>query len=315
MEENKNEQNITEYAEETKISTHLKNARKVHQWMIQNNSFKVPSRTSKNEAERNLGHDLANIRKRLIKSYEKLRTKKQKEEYKIKHPELEEVIEIINEIDNMSRKSFRYLKNIIEIKNWMEKNEATKLPTVYSENIEEQRLARALNNIKQELIRPYEDLQTKKEKNEYRKKNPEIDEILQILNDIKEKNIPVNLKNAREIQEWMQERNTKFPPNPESAYEDEKRLANTLNNIKYKIVKPFINLEIEEKVKYRKEHPEIDEIMQIISGIYENSKDKRNRDFSQLIQKNTDKRQQLKKAKEKEAKLKAKLAEKEQQKA
>ena len=49
--------------------------------------------------EKKLGQFLANIRQGLIKPYNKLETEAEKEEYRKEHPELDDVMEIIEWID------------------------------------------------------------------------------------------------------------------------------------------------------------------------------------------------------------------------
>ena len=47
-----------------------------------------------------LGHRLANIRRGIIKPYNELETEEEKKKYLEKHPEYEEVIETISDIDS-----------------------------------------------------------------------------------------------------------------------------------------------------------------------------------------------------------------------
>ncbi|MCI6793663.1 MAG: hypothetical protein MR635_03015, partial [Mollicutes bacterium] len=60
---------------------------------------KTPSQKANNEEERRLGKKLASIRRNLIKPYMELETEEEREEFRSKHPEADEVLEIITEID------------------------------------------------------------------------------------------------------------------------------------------------------------------------------------------------------------------------
>ena len=54
--------------------------------------------------------------------------------------------------------------------------------------------------------------------------------------------------------------------------EEEQRLGSALKNIRSHLTKPYIELETEEeKEEYRKEHPELDDVMEIIEWIDENN--------------------------------------------
>jgi len=89
--------------EEIDIPTHLRNARAIKNWMEKNNTTKIPSSRSKDEKEKTLGIALNSIKQGLIKPYTKLETEEEIEEYKKEHPELEEVMEIVQWIENRKR--------------------------------------------------------------------------------------------------------------------------------------------------------------------------------------------------------------------
>ena len=68
----------------------------------------------------------------------------------------------------------------------MEERETKKPPRIKGIEVskEEKRLGKALDAIRQYLIKPYESLRTEKEKEEFRKKHPELEEIMAIIDEI-----------------------------------------------------------------------------------------------------------------------------------
>ena len=91
----------------------------------------------------------------------------------------------VNQIDEKNISG--YLKNARKIKEWIEKSGGTKPPSTTSKDKEDKRLGTALYTISNQRIKPYLELQTEEERESYRKKNPEIDELLAIVNEIDEK--------------------------------------------------------------------------------------------------------------------------------
>ena len=163
-------QNFLDLFEKTKeignISQYLINAREIKEWMEDRHTTKPPSSTSKDEKEKNLGIKLSTIRQKLIKPYKDLKTEEERKDYKKKHPQLEEVLEIVNWIDenNLSE----YLINAREIKKWMQARNVTKPPSQKSRNEEEKILGYALSRIRQKLIKPYKDLKKEEERERYK---------------------------------------------------------------------------------------------------------------------------------------------------
>ena len=211
---------ITEKLEK---STYLEKAYAIKQWMEKNETTRPPRMDGKDlpEEERRLGIALSRIRKELIKPYEKLKTEEEREGYRKKHPEIEEVKRIVEEIDrnNIPVK----LQQARKIKEWMEENGTTRPPRMDGNDLleGEQGLGIVLNSIRFQLIKPYEKLKTE-EREEYicelenRKKNPitrgQFMEILRIVEEIDRNNIPTYLQNARKIKEWMEKNRTTRQP-------------------------------------------------------------------------------------------------------
>ena len=81
------------------ISVYLINARAIKEWIEKSGDTRPPAESSKDEEERKLGQALHTIRQQLIKPYMELKTEEEREEFRSKHPEADEVLEIITEID------------------------------------------------------------------------------------------------------------------------------------------------------------------------------------------------------------------------
>lgn len=189
------------------------------------------------------------------------------------------------------------LRNAREIKKWMEERETTKPPASSSFDEQEARLGRALVSIRHYLIKPYYNLETEEERRKYREKYPEIEEVMEIVSWIDE-NKNSNLRNAQEIKRWMEDNNRTMIPNSRSYNDEERRLGNALSTIKYTLVKPYERLKTEEeKEKYKKEHPELEEILEIIKWINERKATRTKRqELDGLIKKDLEKRDKLGKA-------------------
>ena len=92
--------------------------------------------------------------------------------------------------------------NILKIKEWMDKNNTTS-PPIYKQNKDKTRteeeitLGGALNNIRFQLIKPYLMLETEEEKEEYKRRHPELEEVMAMVEEI-DRNNP-NKKKIRGI--------------------------------------------------------------------------------------------------------------------
>ena len=276
-------------------SSYLTNARAIKEWIEKSGGTKPPAASSTDKTEKRLGTALSSIRQLLIKPYMNLKTEEERKEFKKKHPEIDEVLEIINEIDENNIPT--NLVNARKIKEWIEKSGGTKPPSIHSTDKTEKSLGRLLGSIRHYLIKPYIELKTEEEQEEFRKKHPEIDEVLDIINGIDENNLPPYLANARAIKGWIEKSGkTKFP-SKESTDKTEKRLGNVLNNIRMNLIKPYMALKTEEeKEEFRKKRPEIDEVLDIISELDMQCGTKKQKELAVLIRQDLQKRKALQEA-------------------
>ena len=74
------------------------------------------------------------------------------ERFENKHPELQEVMQIVNWIDG--RNLSPNLVNARAIKIWMQTHKTTKSPSAVSKDAEENRLGTALTELRRNLIKP-----------------------------------------------------------------------------------------------------------------------------------------------------------------
>ena len=281
--------------DENNIPTNLVNARAIKEWIEKSGGTKPPAASSTDKTEKRLGNALRAIRQNLIKPYMSLKTEEKREEFRKQHPEIDEVLEIINEIDENNIPT--NLVNARAIKEWIEKSGGTKVPSRTSTDKTEQQLGTALKTIRQILIKPYMSLKTEEEKEEFRKQHPEIDEVLEIINEIDENNIPTNLVNARAIKEWIEKSGGTKPPSSTSTDKTEKRLGNALSAIRFYLIKPYMALKTEEEQEaFRKQHPEIDEVLDIISELDMQCGTKKQKELAALIRQDLEKRQALQEA-------------------
>ena len=220
--------------------------------MKERGTTKPPYGNAKDLEEKRLGSALTSIRQNLIKTYIELKTEEEIEQYRANHPELEEVLEIVKWIDENNLSP--YLVNAREIKKWMEERGTTKPPSNSAKDATEHSLGRALSRIRQN------------------EKHPELEEVQEIVKWIDENNLSPYLVNARDIKKWMEERGTTKPPSPTAKEAEEKKLGTALSTIRRQLIKPYLKLKTEEeKEKYRKEHPEIEEVQEIVKWIDENN--------------------------------------------
>ena len=248
-----------------KIPTSLKNIRDIKEWMERNETTIPPRRGAISKEANRLGNALSTIRFSLIKPYKELKTE-EREEYisKLENREQEpisrdqfmEIIKTVEEIDKKNIKIPTSLKNIRDIKEWMEGNETTIPPRQSGENSseEEKRLGRALSNIRCSLIKPYKELKTEEEREEYisklenRAREPlSRKQFIEIIKTVEEIDIPTSLRNIRGIKEWMERNETTIPPRKsgENLSEEEKRLGKALSDIRCSLIKPYKELKTE----------------------------------------------------------------------
>ena len=184
--------------------------------------------------------------------------------------ETKEFLELFEEINEELGQV--YLINARKIKAWMEERGTTKPPAKSAKEPGEKRLGTALGTIRQELIKPYIELKTKEEREKYRANHPELEEVLEIVKWIDENNLSPYLVNSRDIKKWMEEKGTTKLPSKIAKEPEEKRLGNALFSIRQKLIKPYIELKTEEeREKYRANHPELEEVQEIVKWIDENN--------------------------------------------
>ena len=189
--------------------------------------------------------------------------------------DVKEILEKITE--KLGRTS--YLEKIYEIKEWMERNETTRPPRGVGKDLpeEERKLGKVLGNIRQNLIKPYKELKTEEEREKYRKRRPEIEEIMKIVEEIDKNNIPTTLRNIRDIKEWMEGNETTIPPRSDVKDLPEEGLGRALRTIRQDLIKPYKELKTEEereeyigKLEDRKQEPiSREQFMEIIKTVEE----------------------------------------------
>lgn len=123
---------------------------------------------------------MANLRYGFINKYLALETESEKEEFRKRHPYVDEVIKIVEEIDTKTLPP--YLRNAIKISKWANYN--AKSPSAASEDIEERKLGKDLSSIRQNLIKPYMSKETEEERKSFRSAHPETDEVLDIISNL-----------------------------------------------------------------------------------------------------------------------------------
>lgn len=110
---------------EKQDSRYYRNALKIKLWMEQKQTS-TPPKTTGDREEYLLAIKLSEIRRELIKPYNELKREEEKEKYMSNHPELEDVIKIIELIDEnniRAKEDSVYYKNALEIKKWVEENQ------------------------------------------------------------------------------------------------------------------------------------------------------------------------------------------------
>lgn len=281
--------------DENNITPLLKNAREIKTWIEKSGDTKPPSSTSKNKEERRLGTALATIRNGLLKRYEVAMSIGREEEFRLQHPELNEVISIVQEIDKSNVPTF--LKNAREIKAWINSSGDTKPPSAKGKSKEEIRLAKALGAIRYRLIKPYEQSKENGTEEEFRLQHPELDEVINIVQEIDQSNVKVSpfKSNAMDISNFVGR--WRRMPNAKSVNEEERKLGSKLTSIRQNLIKPYLKLQEEaEKEKFREEHPELDEVLNIISSIDMQCGTQKQKELAVLIRQDLEKRKALQEA-------------------
>ena len=246
-------------------STYLKNAEAILEWIKRQETPRTPSRDSKNEEEKKLGNALSTIRTYLINPYMEKTTDEEREKFREKHPEIDDVRKIIKEIDISTAAYYLNAQRILE---WIKRQETPRMPSSeYPQNEEEKKLNRAWRNMKTKLINPYKKKTTAEEREKFREEHPEIDDVLKIIKEIKISTAPYYL-NAQRILEWIKRQETPRLPSENSQNEEEKKLRDAWTSIRTNLITPYKKKTTAEKrEQFREEHPEIDAVLEIIKEI------------------------------------------------
>ena len=224
-------------------STYLKNAEAILEWIKMQEKPKLPSPDSKNEEEKKLFNAWNSMRSHLINPYKKKTTEEERENFREEHPEIDDVLKIIKEIDIST--STQYL-NAQAIQEWIKRQEKPKLPSKESKNKEERTLGNALVGIGKRLINPYKKKTTAEEQEKFREEHPEIDAVLEIIKEIKISTATYYL-NAQRILEWIKRQETPRLPSEYSQNEEEKKLGNVWASMRSNLINPYKKKTTEEE--------------------------------------------------------------------
>ena len=252
-----------------KGTRYLKNAKGIKEWIEKSGDTIPPRQTSKDSEEAYWGLKLNSIRTQFIKPYLELETEEAREEYKKKHPQFDEVMQIIQEIDRNSISI--NLRNAREIKEWIKNSGDTKPPSRYSANKKEAKLGVKWSFLKYNLIRPYLELEVEEERESYKKAHLDLEEIMEIVQEIDKNNSSIHLRNARKIKAWIENSRDMKLPSPTAQNEEERSLGVALRRIR-KLIEIYLKIETDkEKDDYRQKYTDLEEVMQIIQEIDINS--------------------------------------------
>ena len=271
-------------------STYLKNAEAILEWIKRQENPKLPSADSKNEEEKKLRNALNSIRTHLIKPYMEKTTDEEREKFREKHPEVDDVRKIIKEIDISTATYYLNAQRILE---WIKRQENPKKPSKLSENEEEKKLGNALSSIRTYLINPYMEKTTNEEREEFREKHPEIDDVRKIIKEI-DISTSTHYLNAQRILEWIKSQEKPRKPSAKSKNKEEKKLGIALRGIRSQLIKPYREKTTdEEREQFREEHPEIDAVLEIVSDIDIKYGTKKQKELAELIKRDLEKRREL----------------------
>ena len=245
-------------------STYLKNAEAILEWIKMQEKPKLPSPDSKNEEEKKLFNAWNSMRSHLINPYKKKTTEEERENFREEHPEIDDVLKIIKEIDISTSTQYLNAQRILE---WIKRQETPRIPSPNSKNEEEKKLGNAWVGIGKRLINPYKKKTTAEEQEKFREEHPEIDAVLEIIKEIKISTATYYL-NAQRILEWIKRQETPRLPSEYSQNEEEKKLGNVWASMRSNLINPYKKKTTEEeREQFKEEHPEIDAVLEIIKEI------------------------------------------------
>ena len=262
---------LEEFKGITGRSTYLKNAEvilenteAILEWIKRQEPPRIPSQHSQNEEERKLYYVLNSIRTNLINPYREKTTAEEREKFREKHPEIDDVRKIIKEIDISTATHYLNAQRILE---WIKRQENPRIPSSLSENEEEKKIFNAWDSIRRYLINPYKKKTTAEEREKFREEHPEIDAVLEIIKEIKI-STSTHYLNAQRILEWIKRQETPRIPSHRSQNEEERTLGTASNSIRNRLINPYKKkTTAEEREQFKEEHPEIDDVLEIIKEI------------------------------------------------
>ena len=287
---------LEEFKGITGRSTYLKNAEvilenteAILEWIKRQEPPRIPSQHSQNEEERKLYYVLNSIRTNLINPYREKTTDEEREKFREKHPEIDDVRKIIKEIDISTATHYLNAQRILE---WIKRQENPRIPSSLSENEEEKKIFNAWDSIRRYLINPYKKKTTAEEREKFREEHPEIDDVLEIIKEIKI-STSAHYLNAQRILEWIKRQEKPRIPSQHSKNEEEKKLGVNLGNVRGLISRYRKKTTEEEREQFREEHPEIDAVLEIVSDIDIKYGTKKQKELAELIKRDLEKRREL----------------------
>ena len=270
-------------------STYLKNAEAILEWIKMQEKPKLPSPDSKNEEEKKLFNAWNSMRSHLINPYKKKTTEEERENFREEHPEIDDVLKIIKEIDISTSTQYLNAQRILE---WIKRQETPRIPSPNSKNEEEKKLGNAWVGIGKRLINPYKKKTTAEEQEKFREEHPEIDAVLEIIKEIKISTATYYL-NAQRILEWIKRQEKPRIPSQHSKNEEEKKLGVDLGSVRGLIRRYRKKTTEEEREQFREEYPEIDAVLEIVSDIDIKYGTKKQKELAELIKRDLEKRREL----------------------
>ena len=247
------------------IPAQLRNAYNIYEWMSTMKHPTTPKPNATDPAEKSLGNAFSNL-KAYVKNYRRIRDEEEKKHFEEKHPEIFEIISILEVIEEM--KTPIPICQALDIREWVESQQIPRKPVTTIP--EEYRMARQINSLRTFYVTKYMRLTTEEERAAFRQKYPFIDRLKKIIDDIDEmcRKKPIALQNAEEIKAWIIEHKTDKRPSTTSEDPREVQLAEAYSTIVGKRIKKYESItNEEEKREYEESHPEIFEIIEIIEWI------------------------------------------------
>lgn len=240
-------------------------AEEIYSWVMDHKKFPSSSSLCSQE-EQELVAKYYRLKYRYIDKYLCLESDDEKEQFKIDNPRIDDVIQMMEEVRKYDIPA--QLRNAYNIYEWMSTMKYPVTPKPSATDPVEKSLGVALNNLKK-FVKNYRQISDKEERTLFENRHPEIHEVIELLDIIKEEDTPEVIFTALEIREWVESQ--KEPRKPSYNNPDELAMARQLTGIKSKYITTGLNectTEIEEQ-EYRKKYPFIDRLKKIIDDIDE----------------------------------------------